>query len=619
LHSAAGALRIEDVAKQATNRRLRGLAQVFSLAASLLAAVLLAVHLFAFPLGPTGPSGSVDPAGSYLAGLAALVASLLALGLFAYSLASFVAYGRRFGAVDRAIFARGAGTSDLGTLITTSHETGIIADIPGVGAFLIALNDDVTMLQRSGVKFDLFASDILFSSRNLARQSETQLEMLVRLRERSQSYFAKLQATSRDLEDLTRGVDGYVAGADLLRDRALGSRDLLGEVSRATAEATAAATGGATALGATKVSAEGLMKGIRELDRVVEKEATEARRIGEALRVIEDIVERTHILATNASIEAAHAGTRGAGFGVIAQEIRKLAASSRASLADITTVLGSIATGIADSARLSAASSESAKGLGATVADSQSRFAAIVDRVGAVDRILGKFAGVFSDQIEAASGLATEAGEASRRIGEFGRVFGEGAVDYQVIAEAAGSAESGAQEAQRSSRVLAQLSGYLKIGGMERNRVLRKYLVLESAASARFPRKENRQLLLYNLEIFGEDGALIGYLGDLSPSGMLILAERELVQDSRHHARIVLPLSSEGERSVEVAFEARRLERDSDGLRIGCRFLELGSADLRVVQELLGTLTLAALTSPQVQPESQPADLSMEVEDLEEA
>jgi methyl-accepting chemotaxis protein len=85
--------------------------------------------------------------------------------------------------------------------------------------------------------------------------------------------------------------------------------------------------------------------------RCLKDMSTEAtRQVGDTDKVvgfIKDVASQTNLLGLNAAIEAARVGELGRGFGVVAEEVRKLAVNSAGSATQITSILAEIRDSIA--------------------------------------------------------------------------------------------------------------------------------------------------------------------------------------------------------------------------------------------------------------------------------
>jgi methyl-accepting chemotaxis protein/ABC-type sugar transport system substrate-binding protein len=179
------------------------------------------------------------------------------------------------------------------------------------------------------------------------------------------------------VEESARTVDAIVANGRTLKERAGSAAKSIGEINQAIREVVKAVGSQGQSIGASSTAVEQLVAAIGSLNVVAKSRAESARAlrgltqageesmeasldamrrvarsagsIGELMETITSVASQTDLLAMNAAIEAAHAGDAGKGFGVVADEIRKLSEATAVSVVDIRSNLTMISDGITES------------------------------------------------------------------------------------------------------------------------------------------------------------------------------------------------------------------------------------------------------------------------------
>jgi methyl-accepting chemotaxis protein len=127
---------------------------------------------------------------------------------------------------------------------------------------------------------------------------------------------AKEQATA--MSEVTTTISELLSTSRQIAESARRVADIAGQTASQARTGDATVTRGTEAIAAIKRQVDAIVSHMLELGK-------KSQQIGAVLDIVSELAEQTNILAINATIEAAGAGESGRRFGVVADEIRKLA------------------------------------------------------------------------------------------------------------------------------------------------------------------------------------------------------------------------------------------------------------------------------------------------------
>ncbi|MCL9663394.1 methyl-accepting chemotaxis protein [Paenibacillus hunanensis] len=121
------------------------------------------------------------------------------------------------------------------------------------------------------------------------------------------------------------------------------------------------------------------------------KAVENSKEVNQVTGFIREISEQTNLLGLNAAIEAARVGEAGAGFGVVASEVRKLSVDTKNATQNIESSLGSVQQSILQMEREISAVADSSTEQARLV----NEFSELVDKLNSVSHDFKNFMEVF--------------------------------------------------------------------------------------------------------------------------------------------------------------------------------------------------------------------------------
>jgi methyl-accepting chemotaxis protein len=376
-----------------------------------------------------------------------------------------------------------------------------------------------------------YSNKLVTASERLRSLSDSQEQGMTNIHTTINTVNASLSGVSSEMLSLYTAIEAESDAVNILNDSVGAVHDRLQTVTAETVNSVASIAEGRRLIEELLAEIKELSSRLSQVSGSMESFRTGAHQISGVIRVINEISERTHLLATNAAIEAARAGAVGRGFSVVANEIRQLADSSSQSVEEVDQTIITILETLNESFTAFRAGNQIVN----EFVTLTGRVSVIFNNFENLAMSVSKDVRLVDDDVNQLSRVGQLVRQHSASIQNFTESFQqmiqEQTGSYKIISDDINLSLLHAHENTRLSRELSELGFFLRNSAHELEESA-KFLPVNKSFHER--RRQQRFLSTYRLQIVEDrTGFQLGLLDDYSEDGIGITVKNNMFTEGQ--------------------------------------------------------------------------------------
>jgi methyl-accepting chemotaxis protein len=221
-------------------------------------------------------------------------------------------------------------------------ENETLESVAKVNDFFKALMKEIEDLSVRSDEHSSFATEINSTTDSIAQTIRNYSDSVLNTSASIEEMAANLKEISGNIDALSSSTEQTSSSIQQITTAINNVRDNTQKAVESSVNVRMLAQDGMRAMTATQKAMHEIEQSTEESFNAIGRLSVYSARVGEFVKMIQEVVEQTNLLSLNASIIAAQAGERGKAFAVVADEVRSLAHRTSSSASEIQDLVKNI-------------------------------------------------------------------------------------------------------------------------------------------------------------------------------------------------------------------------------------------------------------------------------------